>query len=98
MGGPNCYIVSYDIMEPKRLRQVHRSLKGFGDPLHYSVFRCNLTDKGLIELMAILTEIIKHDEDRVMIVDLGPAEGRAEERIVFMGVHPPDCQPDAVIA
>lgn len=52
----------------------------------------------MIELMAILTEIIKHDEDRVMIVDLGPAEGRAEERIVFMGVHPPDCQPDAVIA
>lgn len=47
--------------------------------------------------MAILTEIIKHDEDRVMIVDLGPVEGRAEERIVFMGVHPQDLEPEAVI-
>ena len=97
MSGLNCYIVSYDIMEPKRLHHVHRTLKGFGEPLHYSVFRCNLTDKGLVELMAILTEIIKHDEDRVMIVDLGPIAGRVEERIVFMGVHPQDSGSEAVI-
>lgn len=97
MSGLNCYLVSYDIMEPKRLHHVHRTLKGFGDPIHYSVFRCNLTNKGKIELIASLTEIIKHDEDRVMIVDLGPLEGRVEERIVFMGVHPPDSEPEAVI-
>lgn len=98
MSGINCYLVSYDIMEPKRLHHVHRTLKGFGDPVHYSVFRCNLTSKGKIELIASLTEIIKHDEDRVMIVDLGPLEGRVEERIVFMGVHPSDSEPEAVIA
>lgn len=97
MSGLNCYIVSYDIMEPKRLHHVHRTLKGFGDSLHYSVFRCNLTNKGLVELMAALTEIIKHDEDRVMILDLGPLEGRVEDRIVFMGVHPQDLGPEAVI-
>lgn len=97
MSGLNCYLVSYDIMEPKRLHHVHRTLKGFGDPIHYSVFRCNLTSKGKIELIASLTEIIKHDEDRVMIVDLGPLEGRVEERIVFMGVHPSDSESEAVI-
>lgn len=97
MSGLNCYIVSYDIMQPKRLHRVHRTMKGFGDPLHYSVFRCNLTDKGLVELMAILTEIIKHDEDRVMIVDLGPVEGRVDESIVFMGVHPQDLEPETLI-
>lgn len=97
MSGLNCYVVSYDIMDHKRLQQVHRTLKGFGDPIHYSVFRCNLTDKGKVELMATLTEIIKHDEDRVMILDLGPLEGRVEKRIVFMGVHPPDSKQEAVI-
>ena len=25
------------------------------------------------------------DEDRIMIIDLGPVEGRIEERIVFLG-------------
>ena len=97
MSGLNCYVVSYDIMDHKRLHHVHRTMKGFGDPIHYSVFRCNLTDKGKVELLAALTEIIKHDEDRIMIVDLGPLEGRVEEKIVFLGVHPPDCERNAVI-
>jgi len=35
-----------------------------------------------------LTDLIKEDEDRVMIVDLGPIEGRIEERIEFLGMHP----------
>ncbi|HUM81972.1 MAG TPA: CRISPR-associated endonuclease Cas2, partial [Methanothrix sp.] len=46
-----CYIVSYDIMDPRRLHTVHKTMKGFGEPIHYSVFRCNLTDKGKVELM-----------------------------------------------
>ena len=87
MSDVKCYVVSYDIMDPKRLHQVHKTMKGFGDPIHYSVFRCHLTVKGKIELAAALTEIIKHDEDRIMIVDLGPLDGRAEERIEFLGIR-----------
>lgn len=91
------YIVSYDIMDPKRLHTVHKTMKGFGDPIHYSVFRCNLTDKGKVELMAALTEIVKHDQDRIMIVDLGPLEGRVEDRIDFIGLHPPDMERKSII-
>jgi len=91
------YIVSYDIMDPKRLHTVHKTMKGFGDPIHYSVFRCNLTDKGKVELMAALTEIVKHDQDRIMIVDLGPLEGRVEDRIDFIGLHPPDMERRSII-
>jgi CRISPR-associated protein Cas2 len=83
----NCYVVSYDIMDPKRLCRVHRAMKGFGEPVHYSVFRCDLTPKGRVEMVASLTKLIKLDEDRVMIIDLGPKDGRAEERIEFLGVH-----------
>jgi len=92
-----CYVVSYDIMDPKRLHHVHKTMKGFGDPIHYSVFRCNLTDKGRVELVAALTEIIKHNEDRIMIVDLGPLDGRVEERIEFLGVHPSQMEGEAVV-
>ncbi len=39
-------------------------------------------------MVAALAELINPDEDRVMIIDLGPVEGRVEERIEFMGAHP----------
>jgi len=32
-----------------------------------------------------------------MIVDLGPLDGRAEERIEFMGVHPSEMESKAVV-
>lgn len=97
MGEIKSYIVSYDIMDAKRLHTVHKTMKGFGDPIHYSVFRCNLTEKGKIELMAALTEIVKHDQDRIMIVDLGPLEGRVDDRIDFIGLHPPDMERKSII-
>jgi CRISPR-associated protein Cas2 len=97
MSGLSGYVVSYDIMDPKRLQRVHKTMKGFGDPIHYSVFRCNLSPKGRVEMIEALTDLIKHDVDRVMIVDLGPLEGRVEERIEFLGVHPSDAERKAII-
>jgi CRISPR-associated endonuclease Cas2 len=38
-----CYLVAYDIADPKRLQRVHRTMRGYGDPLQYSVFRCILS-------------------------------------------------------
>jgi len=72
-------------------------MKGFGDAVHYSVFRCDLTPKGRVEMIAALTGLIKHDEDRVMIIDLGPAEGMAEERIQFLGAHSAKVRENAII-
>ena len=87
MSDLNCYVVSYDIMDQKRLCRVHRAMKGFGEPVHYSVFRCDITAKGKVEMVAALSELMKLDQDRVMIIDLGPKDGRADERIEFLGVH-----------
>jgi len=97
MGEIKSYIVSYDIMDAKRLHTVHKTMKGFGDPIHYSVFRCNLSEKGKVELMAALTEIVKHDQDRIMIVDLGPLDGRVDDRIDFIGLHPLDMERKSII-
>jgi len=89
MSGVNCYVISHDIREQKRLYRVHRAMLGFGESVHYSVFRCDLTPKGRVEVVASLTDLINAEEDRVMIIDLGPNCGRVEERIEFMGVHAP---------
>ncbi len=79
------YIVSYDISDPQRLRRVHRKLRGYGDPLQYSVFRCDLSPSERIMLIEALTPIIHHREDQVMLINLGPADGRASESIETLG-------------
>jgi hypothetical protein len=38
-------------------------------------------------MIASLTDLISSDEDRVMIVNLGPKKSRNEEMIEFLGVH-----------
>jgi len=98
VAGRNSYIVSYDVRDPKRLREMRKTMMGFGDPLHYSVFRCDLPLQGRVELVAAITKVIKNDEDRVMIVDVGPAERAIEKRVEFLGVKPLEMDHNAVIA
>lgn len=85
-----CYVVSYDIMDQKRLQRIHKAMLGFGEPIHYSVFRCDLTTKGRVQMVEALTGLMDLNEDRVMIVDMGPVGGQVEERIEFLGVVPQD--------
>src|SRR6266566_4425645 len=74
----NTYIVCYDISDPKRLRDVFKTMRGWGDHIQLSVFECRLTRSDLVTLRAELSEIIHHDKDQVLFVDLGPAEGRGD--------------------
>ena len=97
MSGANVFIVSYDIMDPKRLQKVHKTMKGFGEPIHYSVFRCNLTPKGLVEMKAALFELIKHDQDRIMIIDLGNVDSRVMDRVEFLVVNPQESERKAIV-
>lgn len=81
----NSYIACYDICEPKRLRRVFKTLRGWGDHLQYSVFEYQLTRTDLVRLRATLSEIIHHTEDQVLFVDLGPSKGRGERVISAIG-------------
>ena len=78
------YIVCYDIGDDKRLRRVFKTLRGWGDHLQYSVFRCELTHRELVELRAELGAIIHHTEDQVLFVDVGPVSGRGSTSIAAM--------------
>ncbi len=87
------HLIAYDICQPKRYRQIYKAMKGAGDPLQYSVFRCELSDVELQELKMKVWPLLNLDEDRVMIVNLGPVEGRGDECIEFWGTprsEPPD--------
>jgi CRISPR-associated protein Cas2 len=80
------YLVSYDICQPKRLRRVARALEGFGVRLQYSVFECALDAMRLAKLKAELQDLVKHDEDQVLFVSLGPSAGDASLVIEAMGL------------
>jgi CRISPR-associated protein Cas2 len=79
------YIVSYDVCDPKRLRRVFRIMRGYGDHLQLSVFRCELNDRDLVELRVKLADVIHHERDQVLFVDIGPAEGRGLAAIRSLG-------------
>jgi len=79
------YIVSYDVCDPKRLRKVFKIMRGYGDHLQLSVFRCELNEREMIELKAKLSQAIHDDFDQVLFIDMGPAEGRAIQAIRALG-------------
>lgn len=79
------YVVTYDVCNDKRLRAVFKLMRGYGDHLQYSVFRCELSDRERVELVAKLTDIIKVSEDQVLLFPLGPASGTREANVLAVG-------------
>lgn len=65
-------IVAYDIADPTRLRQVHRTVRDFGDPLQLSVFACELSSLDRAVLEQRLLDIIDPKVDQVMLIRLAP--------------------------
>lgn len=78
-------IVCYDVRDPKRLRRTHDAMLGYGDPLQYSVFVCDLSAMERLLMEDALRVLVSLPEDYVHIVDLGSARGRASTRIRSLG-------------
>jgi CRISPR-associated protein Cas2 len=65
-------IVTYDICDDRRLRDVYKAMRGFGDHIQYSVFRCELSARARVEMISRLEGLIDHREDQVLIRGSGP--------------------------
>lgn len=81
----NRFIVCYDVRDPARLRRTHQAMLGYGDPLQYSVFLCELSRAERVLMELTLRRVAELREDSVIVVDLGPARGVAAKRIVQLG-------------
>ena len=90
------YIVSYDIRNDKRWRKVFKIMKGYGEWLQFSIFQCRLSRIRLVRLRGALDEVIKHDEDHVLIMDLGVAENN-QPKIQSLGLTFTVVKTDAVV-
>lgn len=81
----NRYIVAYDVSDEKRLRKVFKTMRGYGDPIQYSVFRCDLSDKEKVLMFEALGKVINHKEDQVLVIDIGPPDARGSECVEILG-------------
>ncbi|HDS30475.1 MAG TPA: CRISPR-associated endonuclease Cas2 [Firmicutes bacterium] len=76
------YVVSYDITDDKRRRQVARVCEDFGDRVQYSVFECLLDQAQLGDLIAKLSAELDETEDSVRVY---PIHRDAEKNVVILG-------------
>lgn len=90
------YIVTYDISNEKRWRAVFKLMKGYGQWLQLSVFQCRLSRRRHAELLATLDELIHHDQDHVLMMDLGIAD-KVTPRVVSLGKNFEPITREAVI-
>lgn len=65
MSETRCWVIAYDITEPKRLRQVHAYLVKHAHALQYSVFLAVCTERQLERLLRGLEGQIHHKRDDV---------------------------------
>ena len=79
------YIVTYDISSDERRTTLFKLLRGYGQHLQFSVFQCDLTDRARATLVARMHGVIDLDEDQVLVINLGPVDGRASSCIDSIG-------------
>lgn len=92
-----CYLVCYDIHEPKRWRHVFKAMKGFGEHWQYSVFFCVLKDIDRVRMQTELEAELHAREDQAIIIDLGPDEDAARAAAVVVGESLPKAESGMVV-
>jgi CRISPR-associated protein Cas2 len=73
------YVVAYDVASPKRWRRVQKAIRRLCRRSQLSVFVCRGTPARLARLEGTLRRELDLAEDRLMILDLGPADSAAEK-------------------
>lgn len=67
MADKTWYLIAYDIRDPVRLRKVAKHLKGYGQRVQYSLFRCRLDPRQLERLNWELKKLLGRDDDLLFV-------------------------------
>jgi CRISPR-associated protein Cas2 len=80
-----CYLVCYDIRDAKRLRRVHKVMKGYGEAWQYSVFFCVLKDIDRVRMQSDLEAQMNLRDDQALIIDMGSDENASRDATSIVG-------------
>lgn len=72
------FLIAYDIADPKRLRRIHKLVRGYGEAIQYSVFLGQLSAKDEVVLREKIRDIIHHKQDQVIMIRLGVVDGKSK--------------------
>jgi CRISPR-associated protein Cas2 len=64
-------LICYDIRTAARWRKVYRIVRGAGERVQYSIFRCRLDDRETEKVKWELSQVMAK-EDALLVVDLCP--------------------------
>ena len=79
------YLVAYDIGDDDRRMAVYKRMLDEGERIQFSVFICECTATERIRLEADLSPMIHHDEDQIILLDLGPNRMHLEKALRCIG-------------
>jgi len=91
------YLVCYDITDDKRLRTIHKIMKGYGEPWQYSVFLCRLKHIDRIRMEADIDETINRNNDQVIIISLGENDSQIKKKITVLGKKLPNIKSGIIV-
>ena len=91
----NRYFVAYDVSDPQRLAKTYKKMNGYGEPVQYSVFMCDLNDSEIIIMREELERLLNLSEDRVLIINTGSTD-KSGDKVRTMGM-PLNIQREAAI-
>ena len=77
-------ILVYDIADDKRRGKLFKTLEGYGIPVQFSVFECELNDEDFLLIRDKVERVIDKNEDSVIYYDLCP---RCWHRIERVGIR-----------
>jgi CRISPR-associated protein Cas2 len=80
-----CYLACYDIRNDKRLRQVFKLMKGYGEHWQYSIFFCILRPIDRVRMQGELEDVMNLKDDQVLIIDLGENQAAARAATTVLG-------------
>lgn len=61
------YLVSYDMRDPARYRELYKIIRGYGSRLQYSVFRVRGTGRQIEQLRFELHSVMEPEDDLLII-------------------------------
>ena len=70
------HLITYDVRDPKRLRQVAAKLESYGELIQYSVFRCRLDRQSLEKLHWELNQLMASEDDLLVLPICASCAGR----------------------
>jgi CRISPR-associated protein Cas2 len=84
---PRRHLIAYDVTDDRRRTRIASYLSAHGDRVQYSVFVMDCRPAKLIRLRARLTELIKADEDSILLCDLGQRDRADVDTMHYLGTR-----------